>query len=79
MRADDVYAARLERIGCAYHGSDVEVVRPVFHGDFEIVAATGIQIGLNGRDRPIAVSIEHVAAVAFVKQCGIEAGIIIRG
>ena len=37
VRADNVHAARLERVGGAHHGADVEIVGPVLHGDFEIV------------------------------------------
>lgn len=35
VRADNVHAARLERVGGAHHGADVEIVGPVLHGDFE--------------------------------------------
>lgn len=43
------------------------------------MASMCIQIRFDGRDRPIAVSVEHIAPVAFVKQGGIETDVVIRG
>ena len=77
--SEDVDAGDVEGVGGAHHGADVEIVGPVLHGDFEIVAPAGVQVGFDGRDRPVAVAVEHVAAVAFVEQGGVEADVIIGG
>ena len=68
VRPDDVYAGCLECIGRAHHGSDVEVMRPVLHGDFELMTAMRVKIGLDGRDGPIAVAVKHIATIACIKQ-----------
>lgn len=43
VRANDVHAIRGERIRRAHHGTDVEIVRPVFDGDFEAVATERVR------------------------------------
>ena len=68
MRADDMHAPGLERVRRAHHGADIEIVRPVLHGDFEIVASARVQVGFDRRDRPIPVPVEHVTTIAFVEQ-----------
>ena len=67
VRADDVHAARLERVGGAHHGADVEIVVQFSTATSKSCAA-GVQVGFDGCDRPVAVAVEHVAAVAFVEQ-----------
>ncbi len=78
VRSDDMHASGLERIRRAHHGPDVEIVRPILHGDLKIMTAMRVEIGLDGADRPIAVSVEHVAPIALVKQHRIKARVIVR-
>ena len=78
VRSDDMYTFRLECVGSAHHGSDIEIVRPVFHGNFEIMPTMIVKIIFNGRNRPVAVPVKHVTTVALIKQHSIESTIIIR-
>ena len=78
VRANDVHAIRGERIRRAHHGTDVEIVRPVFDGDFEAVATGRVQIVANGVHSPVPVTVEHVATIAFIQQRRIVASIVVR-
>lgn len=78
VRANDVHAIRGERIRRAHHGTDVEIVRPVFDGDFEAVATGRVQIVANGVHGPVPVTVEHVATIAFIQQRRIVASIVVR-
>ena len=78
MRADDMHALGLKSIGSAHHGSDIEIVGPVLHRHFEIVAAVGIEIFFDGLHSPVAISVEHIAAIALIEQSRIETDTVIR-
>ena len=58
----------IKRIGSTNNGTDIEIVGPVFDGDFIRVSAAGVKISFDCRHGPVSVTVEHVAAVAFVEQ-----------
>lgn len=79
VRADDVHAR-------AWNALAVRTMEPMLKSWVQFSAATskswrppGVQVGFDGRDRPVAVAVEHVAAVAFVEQGGVEADVVIGG
>ena len=71
--AYDVHGGRVECVGVAYHGADVEVVLPVFDGDVEWVAAR-IEVGDDRVVCPVPVLVEDVAAVAVSEEFGVPVG-----
>ena len=75
MRADDVDAGGAERVGAADRGADIEIVGPVFDGDFIRVSAAGVKISFDCRHGPVSVTVEHVAAVTVVKELGVIPGV----
>ena len=78
MWTDNVYALGLEGISGADHGTDVKIVGPVFHRNFEVVTPSSVKIGLNGSNGPVAVTVQYVAAVSVVQQHRVETTVIIR-
>ena len=78
MRTDDMHAFCLKCVGSAHHRSDVEIVRPVFHGNLKIMATMSVKIIFDGRNRPVTIPVKHVAAITLIKQRRIESTIIIR-
>ena len=67
-----MYALGLEGISGADHGTDVKIVGPVFHRNFEVVTPSSVKIGLNGSNGPVAVTVQYVAAVSVVQQHRVE-------
>ena len=67
LAADDVHLAGEEGVGRADDRADVEVVLPVLDGDVEVVAP-GVEVGHDRLDRPVAVAVDDVAAVALAEQ-----------
>jgi hypothetical protein len=65
--ADDVYLRGEERVGGADHGPDVEVVLPVLDRDVEVVPVP-VEIGDDRLEPPVAVPVDHVAAVTLGEQ-----------
>ena len=78
MRTDDMHAFCLKCVGSAHHRSDIEIMRPVFHGNLKIMATMSVKIVFDGRNRPVTIPVKHVAAITFVKQRRIESTVIIR-
>ncbi len=73
--ADDVDGRDVERVRGAHDGADVEVVLPVLDGHVQRVTS-GVEVGDDRIDRPVAVAVDDVAAVAVGEQCGVEAGVV---
>ncbi len=70
--ADDVDLGGEERVCRADHGSDVEIVLPVLDGDVEAVTSR-VEVGSDCFDRPVAVAIDDIAAIAIRQQVGVVA------
>ena len=71
MWSDDVHGGRKERVCVPHDGPDVEVVFPVLDRDVQAVAAQ-VEVIDDCRDRPVAISVHHVATIAAGEQLGIE-------
>ncbi len=66
-----VYLRGQESIGRPNHGADVAVVVPVLDGDVEWMSA-GVEVGHDGLHPPVAVTVDHVTAVAATEQFLVE-------
>lgn len=73
--ADDVDLGREERVGCSDDGADVHVVLPVLDGDMKTVPPV-VEIGDDGVERPVPVTIDDVASIAVSQQLEIEMGLV---
>jgi membrane-associated protein len=73
--ANDVHTRDVERVGGSHDGADIEVVLPVLDGNLQREPA-GVEIGDDGRHRPIAVAVEHIAAIAVLEQIWVQPGVV---
>lgn len=72
---DDMHLLGKERVGRAHDRADVEVMVEVLDRDMERMS-TQVKIGDDGVEPPVAIAIDHIAAVAFGEQDRVEAGVI---
>ena len=72
---DDMNLRGEEGVSVAHHGSDIEVVLPIFDGDVEGMAAS-IEIGDDRVPGPIAEAIKHIASVAGLEEFRVQARVV---
>ena len=73
--AHHVDAGDVEGVGVADHRPDVEVVAPVLHGDVDRQPAA-VEVGHDRLLAPVAVAVDHVAAIARPPAARVEAGVV---
>ena len=73
--SDDVDGRRAERVRVADDRPDVEVVVPVLDGHVEGMSP-GVEVGDDRIVAPVAIAVDHVAAIAVGQQLGIEAVVV---
>ena len=56
-----------EGVGGAHHGADIGIVVEIFNRHMQWVPPL-VQIGDNGRQRPVSVGVDHVAPVTGVEK-----------
>ena len=73
--ADDVYARDIEGVCGPHDRADVEVVFPVLDRYPQWVSPC-LKIGNDGLNRPVAIAIDDIPAIAVRKELGIKPGVL---